>query len=161
MSEPNTELHDAESNESVVPPVIGKSPARIQLGMTRKEIPWAIFALTCLAYSTVEGLHGEDAGLMQIADLFICIANSICTLCWCHFDAAQRSFRISRLFSVIIFLFGLIVLPVYLLRTRGVRGLLSIVIAVALFVLLSLICALNVTVVESMPHRHGPLLLSL
>ena len=156
MSEPNIESHNVESHGAVVPQVTGKSPLRIQLGMTRKEIPWAIFALTCLVYSTIEGLQGEDAGSTQIVNLLACISNSICTLCWCHFDAVQRAFRISRLFSIVIFLFGLFVLPIYLIRTRGMRGVRSIVIGVALVGLLSLLCALNMSILESMPHRHGP-----
>lgn len=55
---------------------------------------------------------------------------------WCQVDARERGGTIGKLQFVAIILFALIALPVYLVRTRGVRGFLSILLALLFYVLL-------------------------
>ena len=48
---------------------------------------------------------------------------------WCHIDARERGYAITKLLFLAIVFVTVVGLPVYLIRTRGVRGVLSIVIA--------------------------------
>jgi hypothetical protein len=48
---------------------------------------------------------------------------------WCHYDSWQRSYTIGTPLRILILLLAAIGVPVYLLRTRGWRGLISIVLA--------------------------------
>ena len=55
---------------------------------------------------------------------------------WCHIDARERGYTIRKpLFLTIVFI-TIVGLPVYLMRTRGVRGVLSIVLALLFTVII-------------------------
>ena len=55
---------------------------------------------------------------------------------WCHIDARERGYTIRKpLFLTIVFI-TIVGLPVYLIRTRGVRGVLSIVLALLFTVIM-------------------------
>jgi hypothetical protein len=55
---------------------------------------------------------------------------------WCHIDARERGYAIRKLLFLAIVFVTVVGLPVYLIRTRGVRGILSIVLALLFAVIM-------------------------
>src|SRR5262245_409109 len=73
---------------------------------------------------------GRELQLLEAVAIAALVAS------WCQVDARERGGRIGKLQFALIILFALIALPVYLVRTRGVRGFLSILLALLFYVLL-------------------------
>ena len=77
-----------------------------------------------------------DGEMGRPLQLVSALATTVLIASWCHVDARQRDFTIGRgMFLTIVFLTFLGV-PIYLLRTRGVRGIVSILLAVLFVVLM-------------------------
>jgi hypothetical protein len=73
---------------------------------------------------------GPVSGLMaailspEIADLAFSLFGAACLTAWCEVDSRRRDARISRWFGLGIFLLAIVFFPIYLVRSRGPRGLL-------------------------------------
>lgn len=92
----------------------------------------------CLLAGAVEPVVSEDSHGGQVLALLVGLLAVGLVVLWCEFDAAERRLRIGLGWRLLIIGFAMIGVPCYLVRTRGVYGLLSIVLA-TLFVIL---CAL-------------------
>ncbi len=62
----------------------------------------------------------------EIADLAFSLFGAACLTAWCEFDSRRRGTPISRWFGMGIFLLAIFFFPIYLMRSRGPRGLLLI-----------------------------------
>jgi hypothetical protein len=60
----------------------------------------------------------------EIADLAFSLFGAACLTAWCEVDSRRRDARISRWFGLGIFLLAIVFFPIYLVRSRGPRGLL-------------------------------------
>lgn len=54
------------------------------------------------------------------------VATMFPMLRWCFLDANERNLRLSRFMQLFIVLFALLGIPIWFLRTRGIRGFVSI-----------------------------------
>jgi hypothetical protein len=81
-------------------------------------------AVTCfLALAPLSGFIGVILP-PEIADLAFSLFGAACLTAWCELDGRRRGARISRWFGLAIFLLGIVFFPIYLMRSRGPRGLL-------------------------------------
>ncbi len=71
-------------------------------------------------------------GIVSIVLIFI----------WCQNDSYQRSYKIPKLLRLLIIFVAILGVPTYLLRTRGRRGILSIVKLVAFFGICALLAGI-------------------
>ena len=79
------------------------------------------------------------------------IGTIVLVVSWCFLDARELGYRIPKLLLVLIVLCGAIGLPLYLIRTRGVRGLWSSLLAslfLGLMVIFDLIGAMAVSIIN-------------
>ena len=60
----------------------------------------------------------------DFADLAFSLFGAACLTAWCELDGQRRGARISRWFGLAIFLLSIVFFPIYLVRSRGPRGLL-------------------------------------
>ena len=74
-----------------------------------------IFALI---YGFLSGILSEDSGIVTFLDFTYPPLFSIVLLCWCYLDSEERNFKISRTFSICIFLFSIFAFPFYIAKTR-------------------------------------------
>ena len=58
---------------------------------------------------------------------------------WCHTDARQRGFRLGRAWTLFLVFLSIIAFPIYFFRTRGIRGIKTLFLAVALCIVM-MIC---------------------
>jgi hypothetical protein len=88
-----------------------------------------------LALAAVSGvatqLFADSAREIELAEGLIV---ALLVASWCHHDARERGDTLSRRLFLGIFLLALIFLPVYFFRTRGIRGLVSILLALAFYI---------------------------
>jgi len=111
------------------------------------EIP-AVSEIAEAKRSRLIGLLGISAACGVFAEShlgeFFFFAGTIGSLLlivsWCQLDARERGYRIPRLLMVMIVLIGVIGVPVFLIRTRGMRGIWSCLLAV---LFLGVMVALN------------------
>jgi hypothetical protein len=61
---------------------------------------------------------------------------------WCQYDSCERSYTIPKPMRLLVIFIAILGIPIYLLRTRGLRGVVSIVLAVAFFGVCVLFAAL-------------------
>ena len=81
-------------------------------------------AVKCfLALGPVSGFMGAILS-PEIADLAFSLFGAACLTAWCEVDSRRRDARISRWFGLGIFLLAIVFFPIYLVRSRGLRGLL-------------------------------------
>ena len=71
-------------------------------------------------------------GLVSIVLIFI----------WCQNDSYERSYRIPKALRLLIIFVAILGIPIYLFRTRGIRGVVSIVKAVVFFGVCALFAAI-------------------
>ena len=111
-------------------------PADDEPGFRRakRKIVLAILLLFALS-GFLAPLTAGDPVLQKGLDLVTAIALAAFLLRWCEYDRRERQIKRWRYFAVMmIFCPGpLILMPIYFLATRGLRGLLSILMAAALF----------------------------
>ena len=69
-------------------------------------------------------------------------------LVWCLYDAAERSCQVKVPMRILIFGFACVGVPVYLLRTRGLKGIVSIGLAVLFFSACALLAGLSRVVMQ-------------
>jgi hypothetical protein len=71
----------------------------------------------------------------EIGDLAFSLFGAACLTAWCEVDSRHRDARISRWFGLGIFLLAIVFFPLYLLRSRGPKGLLLLLPAVLVLAL--------------------------
>ncbi len=83
-------------------------------------------AVTCfLAFAPLAGFMGTVLS-PEFADLTFSLFGAACLTAWCELDSRRNGARISRWFGLGIFLLAIVFFPIYLGRSRGLRGLLLI-----------------------------------
>jgi len=95
--------------------------------------------LSLLALSIAAGVLQQLLADAEIADLLpfvVGLATTVLIISWCNVDARERDFTIKPWLFVTMFFLTFIGVPIYLLRTRGVRGMFSILLALLFFVLM-------------------------
>jgi len=104
----------------------------------QKKLALAGVALAALVVGPVEVLLGldDDQDLVVIAEIVTIL---VLVLNWCKHDSLQRGFSLRKPLLILIALFLVVGLSVYLLQTRGRRGVLSILAAVAFGVALTIL----------------------
>ena len=88
--------------------------------------PWKRLnpAVKCfLALGTVAGLMAAILS-PEIADLAFSLFGAACLTAWCEVDSRRKGTPISRWFGIGVFLLAIVFFPIYLVRSRGPRGLL-------------------------------------
>jgi hypothetical protein len=63
-------------------------------------------------------------------DLLVGMPLLVSSIAWCFVDAKQRGHRIGRVMKLLLVLFFALALPIYLIQTRGWRGLITLLQAV-------------------------------
>jgi len=108
-----------------------------------------------LVLSTVFGAIEQLQEINDFDGTFFIIAGTIgvvmLVVSWCLLDARERGYTIPKLLLVLIVLFGAIGLPLYLIRTRGVRGLWSSLLALlflGLMVIFDLIGSMTISIIN-------------
>lgn len=89
--------------------------------------------LMLLAYSAILGVIGvflpdEESPLDYIVGLPILILG----MAWCFVDAEERDHRIGKLMQLALIFFFVVAYPLYLFQTRGIRGFLTLGLAMVL-----------------------------
>jgi hypothetical protein len=97
----------------------------------RKRLIWML--VLSIAAGVAEVLLPDAERAIQIADSFAIV---LLIASWCQLDAHQRNETLGRLLRLTIIFFTFVGLPVYLFRTRGIRGFLSLFLALLFYVLL-------------------------
>lgn len=64
------------------------------------------------------GVLEEDAAVLIIIQAIVLIAFAVMVLVWCHLDAEERGFRISKPLSIAVVLLPIVAFPVYIFKTR-------------------------------------------
>lgn len=83
-------------------------------------------AVKCfLGLAPLAGIGGAILSA-ETGDLAFSLFGAACLTAWCEVDSRRRNARISKWFGLGIFLLAIVFFPVYLLRSRGPRGLLLI-----------------------------------
>ena len=72
----------------------------------------------------------------QLAQLFV---TSLLGLYWVVIDSRERGYETSKALRICICLAAIVAIPYYLLRSRGIKGIVSIVVAAGFVILLNLI----------------------
>ena len=90
--------------------------------------------------------------LMTIATA---VATSLCALLWVVYDAEERTYKPSKFFRLFICLVAIVGVPLYLLRSRAISGLLSIGGLVAFAVVLVTAEAVGTLLVQNGSHLAG------
>ena len=95
--------------------------------------------LSLLVLSIADGVLEQLFADAEIADLLPFVAGlaiTVLIISWCNVDARGRDFTIKPWLFATMFLLTCVGVPIYLLRTRGARGILSILFALLFFVLM-------------------------
>jgi len=124
------ESNDATGGDIAVPfqDALAAKKRRMLFGMV------VLFAVN----GFLTGVLGEDSALSAPLELVTAIAFAVMVVCWCEYDRIQRQAQRWRFFIVLMVVCPgpLVMIPVYLCVTRGVRGLISTAMAAAFFLLL-------------------------
>ena len=103
--------------------------------------------LAAIALSFVAGVISafiEDGSSKEEFILAIAIfGEAILLMSWCVYDSYERDYRMSRALRIVIVLFAGVGYPYYLLRTRGVRGLITLFVTVLIWFALAFVFALT------------------
>ena len=92
----------------------------------------AMLALAA-AVGVLEQLFSDDRGIDRLLTIACAVLGIILVVVWCQYDARERSYSIRRPLRLLIIFFAVIGVPVYLLHTRGRRGLIAVLIAALFF----------------------------
>ena len=105
-----------------------------------------------LAFVFVEGfvdyIIGEGSDAYRMFSLFCLVFNLLFIMRWFVLDAQERNFKISKALFITFAAVTFIAAPYYFIKTRGKRGLLSILLAVLFFLPLGISFALGQWVAE-------------
>ena len=93
--------------------------------------------ISSIAFGVAEQLFVESHADERAFAIGGMVVGLLLIVSWCRLDARERAYTISKPLLLTIILLAGVGLPVYLLRTRGVRGILSIVIALLFGLLLT------------------------
>ncbi len=88
-------------------------------------------------------------------EFFLGLPSLILAIWWCFVDARERDHRIGRLMKLCLVLLFVVAFPIYLLQTRGIRGLLTIGMSLLLAVALFLCAAAAAIATESLRQVTG------
>jgi len=67
-------------------------------------------------------------------DTLVSLPLLVLGIAWCHFDARQRNFRLGRAWTLFLVFLSIIAFPAYISRTRGIRGIKTILKAIILLI---------------------------
>jgi hypothetical protein len=108
-----------------------------------------LFGMLALAaiVGVLDQIFADDRGTDKFVTVIYALTAAFLLITWCQYDSRLYAYRIRKPLLLLIFLLAIIGLPLYLLRTRGYRGLISIAIAAAFFAALLLLeqAAIEVT----------------
>jgi hypothetical protein len=117
--------------------------------MANAERNKRIVLILLIALWFIAGLLKYVAGASAAIQLGSALVTSLLALVWVVYDSENRPYKPSKTLRLFICLLAIIALPIYLLRSRGVRGVFSIVGLVAFFALLVLADALGTLIVQN------------
>ena len=110
----------------------------------RRRLLWLLVLWTASGVLDPLLADAEIAGLLP---LVLGLATTVLIISWCQVDARERGFAIRSWLFVTLFFLTFLGVPIYLLRTRGARGVFSIVLAFLFALLMGLleVAALQIT----------------
>lgn len=120
--------------------------------LARKRKVLLLMAGVMLTVGIVNGLVDLDQGQELIGRLVTSVLFGALVVTWCILDSAERGSTLWRgfAFMAVVFPTWLVVVPIYLMRTRGWRrGFISVLLAVAFFVSLALAAALTMDLIRT------------
>lgn len=104
-------------------------------------------------------IMGAIAGLLTEDDLAIELLISLPWLClcvyWCHVDAQERNFRLGRFMRLTLILIFLLGFPIYLFRSRGIKGGLTLMWSIAFWGITMICDAIGMTITASIAAAVG------
>lgn len=109
---------------------------------TKRSILIGLVVLAAF-YGVAITLMEEGSTLEIVFDIVTCTVGAMMIYTWCLYDSLARNRRIGILFGVLIFGLAIIGVPIYLLKTRGLRGMVSIVLAAVFFCCSVIVAALS------------------
>ena|SRR5579863_6175389 len=95
---------------------------------------WRLIGLLALsiAGSVCEQLFSETLADQRAFILGGMVIGLLLLVSWCRLDARERGYTIKKPLLLVIILFAFVGVPIYFIRTRGVRGILNIFLALLL-----------------------------
>ena len=119
-----------------------ESPPPASYRPEKDRVLWALLIVWAIG-GALAVFVAED--LSRIVDVAVGIATVILILRWCDYDRQERAINRWPFFGVMMILCPgpAVILPLYFVRTRGLRGLWSIAKAFGFFVLLVAVSALG------------------
>ena len=110
----------------------------------RRRLLWLLVLWTASGVLDPLLADAEIAGLLPLA---LGVATTVLVISWCQVDARERDFTIRPWLFVTLFFLTCLGVPIYLLRTRGARGVFSIVLAFLFALLMGVleVAALQIT----------------
>ena len=120
----------------------------------RKEL--AVFTVPALGfgYGFVFGAHYNDMSFIRHFQWLYGLFFLVPMLVWCHADAEVRDIRISRTQSFALLFFAWFAFPYYLFKSRGWRGLKSLVLLFGLLVWARFMALLSAIMVGGWPYMN-------
>jgi hypothetical protein len=122
-------MDDQNLEEQVFSATVGRAKRASASLRTRKRRCLIALLLIFMLVGVIDPFVKEGSRMELLLDLPV--AGVI--LMWCLYDAAERSFPLSLLMRIVIFGFALVGVPIYLFRTRGLKGFISSGLAVLFF----------------------------
>jgi hypothetical protein len=98
---------------------------------TRKAKRLCLLGLLALmvVVGVLDPITADDRALDRALTIGSALIGAVLIVTWCHYDSWERSYKIGKSLRLLIIFFAAIGLPAYLFRTRGWRGLISIILA--------------------------------
>jgi hypothetical protein len=109
----------------------------------RRQLLWMVLTIACSG--VIGGMLREGSGISRLVDLATSITMAVFILRWCEYDRRERGGTRWRYFTPLMVLLPgpVIMVPIYLLATRGSRGFWAIAKAAAFLLLLIAIGAVG------------------
>jgi hypothetical protein len=122
--------YDPEDSVSLINDEI--SETKTYTASYRKKKKLILFGL--LFFSAVFGVAllfiTEDSPIAQVTEWFFSLLFLFLILGWCHYDALDKGYRISKHMRVFLVLFYPLAFPIYLFKSRGLGGFKSLMFAI-------------------------------
>lgn len=94
------------------------------------------------------GLLDESSSAYGVLVLAHGLLTSLLALLWVHYDSETRDYKPSKALRLMICLLAIVALPYYLLRSRGLNGIVTILKAVGFLILISIVNAITQAITE-------------
>jgi len=123
---------------------------------SRKRV--ALFSLLGIAFlnSLTSWVFAQGGLGYSLSFILLVIAQLVATIYWCKADAEQRNFEFTIGQGVLIFLFAIIGLPNYLLKSRGFgKGLIAIIYALLFWALMFIVSIVTLLALSLVEDRRG------